>query len=91
MSDNEQVSHGDIYHKLGNMEGKLESILMQLAEKRSDVNNLFARVREVENKLAWAMGVVAVCSILVPMIVTSLAPKIHLPSAPNGSHSYQQN
>ena len=92
MSDNESVSHGDIYHKLGTMEGKIESVLLQLAEKRSDVNNLFARVREIENKMAWGMGAVAIVSIIVPMIISAIGPKIHLTQPPqHGISNYQQN
>lgn len=88
MVDNETVSHGDIYHKLGTMEGKLESIILQLAEKRSEVNSLFSRLREVENKLAWGMGAAAIISIVVPMLITALGPQIHL-REPNGIHRPQ--
>lgn len=88
MADNETVSHGDIYHKLGTMEGKLESIILQLAEKRNEVNSLFSRVREVENKLAWGMGAAAIISIVIPMLITALGPQIHL-REPHGIHHPQ--
>lgn len=82
MTDNEAVSHGDIYHKLGTMEGKLESIILQLAEKRGEVNSLFSRLREVENKVAWAMGAAAIMSIAIPLIVTAASPRLHLGTPP---------
>ncbi len=78
MADNDAVSHGDIYHKLGTMEGKIESVLLQLAEKRGDVNSLFGRVREIENKVAWGMGAAAIMSIVIPLLVSALSPRIHL-------------
>lgn len=91
MSDNEQVSHGDIYHKLGTMEGKLESIIIQLGEKNNDVNNLFSRVRDIENKVALVMGAAAIMSVLVPLVITALGPKIHLQAPQYGNQYSQQN
>ena len=73
------------------MEGKLESILLQLAEKRSDVNNLFARVRDIENKVAWGMGAAAIMSIVVPLIITALGPKIHLTPQSQPAAEYQRS
>lgn len=91
MSDNEQVSHGDIYHKLGNMEGKLESIIIQLGEKNADVNTLFSRLNAVENKVALVMGAAAIISVLVPLLITALGPRIHLSPSPYGIEQSQQN
>lgn len=79
---NDDVSHGDIYHKLGTMEGKLESVLIQLAEKRSDMTAVFSRLREVEVRLAAGVGIAAVVSVVLPLVVTMIGPKIHLPVAP---------
>ena len=91
MADNESVSHGDIYHKLGTMEGKLESIIIQLGEKNTDVNNLFTRLNAVENKVALVMGAAAIMSVLVPLLITALGPKIHLPATQYGVEHSQQN
>lgn len=91
MSDNESVSHGDIYHKLGTMEGKLESIIIQLAEKNVDLNNLFSRLNSVENKVALVMGAAAIMSVLIPLLITALGPKIHLQPSQYGIENTQQN
>ena len=76
--DPDHVSHGDIYHKLGTMEGKIESVLVQMAERRNDMNNLFTRMREIETKVAVAMGAVAILSVAMPFIIDALNPRIHL-------------
>ena len=55
MAAQDDVSHGDIYHKLGSLEGKVEALLMQLGERRDDINNVFGRLRQVEHRVAWAM------------------------------------
>lgn len=78
MSSQDDVSHGDIYHKLGSLEGKLETVLLQLNEKRSDMAALFSRLREVETRVAIGVGVAAALSFVIPFIVTASAPKIHL-------------
>jgi len=53
----DDVSHGDIYHKLGSLEGKLETVVIQLTERRSDIAAVFARLREVEIRVAVGVGV----------------------------------
>ena len=80
--DPDHVSHGDIYHKLGTMEGKIESVLVQMAERRNDMNNLFTRMREIETKVAVAMGAVAILSVAMPFIIDAMSPRIHLEHAP---------
>lgn len=73
------------------MEGKLESIIIQLGEKNTDVNNLFSRLNAVENKVALVMGAAAIMSVLVPLLITALGPKIHLQQSPYGVEHSQQN
>ncbi len=80
MPDDDLVSHSDIYHKLGTLEGKVESVLLQLTEKRTDVNNLFSRIRDVENKVAWGMGAAAIISVTVPLLIAAIEPKVHFSS-----------
>lgn len=80
--DPDHVSHGDIYHKLGTMEGKIESVLVQMAERRNDMNNLFTRMREIETKVAVAMGAVAILSVAMPFIIDAMNPRIHLEQPP---------
>jgi hypothetical protein len=74
---NDDVSHGDIYHKLGSLEGKLETVLIQLSEKRTDMSGLFTRLSEIENRVSIGVGLAIGLSILIPIIVNASAPKIH--------------
>lgn len=73
----DDVSHGDIYHKLGSLEGKLETVLIQLGEKRTDITGVFSRLREIENRVSIGLGIAIALSILIPIIVNASSPKIH--------------
>ena len=74
---NDDVSHGDIYHKLGSLEGKLETVLIQLAEKRSDITGVFSRLREIEARVSVGVGLAIGISVLIPIIVNASSPTIH--------------
>lgn len=78
MAANDDVSHGDIYHKLGSLEGKLETLLIQLGERKSDLAAVFVRLREVETRVAIGVGIAAVLSFMIPLIFTATAPKLHI-------------
>ena len=79
----QEVSHQEIYHKLGLLEAKLESVLLNVGERRTDVNGIFDRLRQIEYRVAWAMGAAVVISCTVPFVVTALQPKLYLgPSHP---------
>jgi hypothetical protein len=78
----DDVSHGDIYHKLGSLEGKLETVVIQLTERRSDIAAVFARLREVEIRVAVGVGVAAVLSFLIPLLVNAASPKLHIGPQP---------
>jgi hypothetical protein len=78
----DDVSHGDIYHKLGSLEGKVEALLLSLGERKSDIDNVFSRLRQIEHRVAWAMGAVVVISVLVPYFVKAVEPKIHFSAPP---------
>ena len=69
MPPERDVSHSDIYHKLGSLEGKVETLILQLAERRDEITGLFARLRNVEMRLAWAVGVIAFLAFLGPFLV----------------------
>lgn len=74
---NDDVSHGDIYHKLGSLEGKLETVLIQLAEKRSDITGVFSRLREIEARVSLGVGIAVGLSFLLPFIINASGPKVH--------------
>ena len=77
MPPNDDVSHGDIYHKLGSLEGKLETVLLQLGDRKSDLASIFSRLREIEIKTAIGVGIAIAFSVLLPFIVQAAAPKLH--------------
>lgn len=79
----EDVSHGDIYHKLGSLEGKLETVLIQLGEKRSDLSILFSRIREVEGRIGIGIGIAIAFSFAAPFLIQSTSPKIHFQHSPS--------
>ena len=69
MPQERDVSHSDIYHKLGSLEGKVETLILQIAERRDEITGLFGRLRTVEMRLAWAVGVIAFLAFLGPLLV----------------------
>lgn len=79
MPANDDVSHGDIYHKLGSLEGKVEALLINLGERRDDINNVFSRLQKVEYRIAWGMGAAVIISLLAPHIFPHLqiGPQTH--------------
>jgi len=82
MPDSNEVSHGDIYHKLGALEGKLDAVISSVSEKRSDIADAFRRLSELERNVAKWAGVAVAASIIIPMIVTAAGPKLHLATPP---------
>ena len=79
----DDVSHGDIYHKLGSLEGKLETVLIQLSEKRSDMAAVFARLREIETRVAIGVGLAVGLSFIIPFAINAAAPKLHFEHSPS--------
>lgn len=82
MAQNDDISHGDIYHKLGSLEGKLETVLVQLGDRREDIAAVFIRLREVETRVSIGIGVMAILSFLVPFLITASSPSIHFAKPP---------
>jgi hypothetical protein len=78
MPANDDVSHGDIYHKLGSLEGKVEALLLSLSDRKEDINNVFSRLRQVEHRLAWAMGAAVVISLIAPHLIRAMEPRLHI-------------
>tara|TARA_R110000772_G_scaffold227408_1_gene338158 strand:- start:317 stop:586 length:270 start_codon:yes stop_codon:yes gene_type:complete len=82
MAEPHEVSHGDIYHKLGALEGKLDAVIASVGEKRTDLNEAFLRIRELERSFAKWAGIALAASIVIPLLVTAAAPRLHFLSAP---------
>lgn len=72
------VSHVEIYHKLGTLEGKLDALITRTTEYRNDLQTAFDRLAAVENKLAWVMGAAVVISALVPIIVNIINDSVKM-------------
>jgi hypothetical protein len=77
MPAQDDVSHGDIYHKLGSLEGKLETVLIQLGEKRSDLSIIFSRIREIEGRVAMGIGIAIAFSFAMPFLIQAMSPRLH--------------
>jgi hypothetical protein len=89
VADNETVSHGDIYHKLGALEGKLDAVMVSVGEKRTDLADAFKRIGELERGVAKWTGIALVCSIIIPLLITAAAPRLHFPHTPSAVASPQ--
>lgn len=82
MPEQQGVSHVEIYHKLGALEGKVDALITALSEKKEAIDLAFQRISHLENKLAWVLGAVAVVSVVIPLVVTAAAPTVHFRPAP---------
>lgn len=81
MPDHE-VSHGDIYHKLGSLEGKVDSLTLGLTQKREDLADAFRRLNELEQAVAKWAGVAIAASIVIPLVVSAMTPRLHFGDPP---------
>ena len=77
-----EVTHGDIHYKLGVLDGKLDAVIASVGEKRSDLSQAFRRLSDLEQNMAKWVGVALACSIIIPIVVSAAAPRIHFPSSP---------
>ena len=73
----DEVSHGDIYRALGILEGKLDAMNQTLIQKHTDISSAFERISQLEKSMAKWAGIALVCSIIVPLLVTAMAPRLH--------------
>jgi hypothetical protein len=80
----DEVSHADIYRALGILEGKLDAMNTALTQKHTDISSAFERISELEKAVAKWAGIAVVCSIMIPLVVTALAPRLHFPTATPG-------
>lgn len=77
------VSHGDIYRALGILEGKLDAMNTALNQKHTDLSTAFTRIGDLEKSVARWAGIALACSIIIPVLITAAAPRLHFgqPSA----------
>lgn len=78
----ETVSHGDIYRALGILEGKLDALGQQLSQKHTDIGDAFKRLNELEKSVARWAGIALACSLIIPILITAAAPRLHFGAEP---------
>lgn len=81
------VSGSDIYHKLGALEGKVDSLIARTTEYRIDLQTAFDRISRVENRIAWVTGGAVVISALMPIVMHVITTNFDFgvkPSEPHG-------
>jgi phage-related minor tail protein len=78
-----EVTHGDILHKLGVMEGKLDAVHQSLAQKHTDIADAFRRLTEVEKRVAQGVILAVILSLVVPFVVSAASPRLHFGSEPS--------
>jgi len=77
------VSHVEIYHKLGTLEGKLDALITRTTEYRTDLQTAFDRLAVIEHRMAWVMGAAVVISALVPIMINILTGSFHMRIEPH--------
>jgi hypothetical protein len=73
----EEVSHVDIYRALGVLEGKLDVINQALTQKHADLSGALSRITELEKMVAKGLGIAIACSVVIPVLVSAIAPRVH--------------
>ena len=73
----DEVSHADIYRALGILEGKLDAVSNTLNQKHADIGDAFKRIGDLEKSVAKWAGIALACSIIVPLLITAAAPRLH--------------
>jgi hypothetical protein len=77
-----EVSHADIYHKLGSLEAKLDAAIGSVVDYKTTLNEAFGRIRRLEDKTIWMVGLVAGLSVIVPLLFHILGNNFHLQLKP---------
>ncbi len=91
MPEQHEVSHADIYHKLGSLEAKLDAAISSVIDYKSTLNEAFSRIRKLEDKMIWTIGAVAGLSIVVPLILGAINNSFHLEFKPKAEvHSLKK-
>ncbi len=91
MPEQHEVSHADIYHKLGSLEAKLDAAISSVIDYKSTLNEAFNRIRKLEDKMIWTIGAVAGLSIVVPLMLGAINNSFHLEFKPKAEvHSVKK-
>ncbi len=90
MAADHNVSHGDILHKVGQMEGKLDALIISVSEKRSDLGEAFKRITELEKRVAQGVIVTVVIALFAPLVWQSIGSRLHFGEPPAEASSHDQ-
>ena len=85
MSD--ETTHGDILRAIGNLEGKLDAIHSTMANNRADIVEAFRRLSQAEQRIAQGVILAVVASLIMPIVVVMVAPRLEFGAEPPAAHS----
>lgn len=88
MPEQHEVSHADIYHKLGSLEAKLDAAIGSVVDYKTTLNEAFGRIRRLEDKTIWMVGLVAGLSVIVPLLVHILGNNFHIELKPRAAMAF---
>lgn len=81
-SPEHEISHADIYHKLGSLEAKLDAVMTNVIDYKENLNEAFTRIRKVEDKMIWMVGAVAGLTLIMPLLVHILGSSFQIHMKP---------
>ena len=76
MAGEHDVSHGDLLLAIGQMQGKLDALVTTMSQHRIDVAEAFRRLNEAEKRIAQGVIIAATLSLVMPILVTMIGPRI---------------
>jgi len=85
MADHD-VSHGDLLLAIGQMQGKLDALVSAMSQQRSDVTEAFRRLNAAEQRIAQGVIIAAALSLVMPVLVTLVAPRVTFSAHPAAEH-----
>jgi hypothetical protein len=85
-----EISHADIYHKLGSLEAKLDAVMTNVIDYKENLNEAFVRIRKVEEKMIWMVGAVAGLTLIMPLLVHIIGSSFHVQMKPKNEISLVQ-
>lgn len=77
-----EISHVDIYHKLGSLEAKLDAVMSNVIDYKENLNEAFIRIRKVEDKMIWMVGAVAGLTLIMPLLVHIVSNSFQIHMSP---------
>lgn len=72
----DEVSHAEIYRRLGELQGTVNALVLSIGERREDLKSALSKVDQLEQKQSWMLGACAVIGILLPLVVTISAMRV---------------